>query len=455
MPPSLLQTPLDKRAARIRLLDFTSAPMRAFHMSWLAFFLCFFGWFGVAPLMAIIRDELHLSKAQVGNTIIASVAVTIFARLGVGWLCDRIGPRLAYTGLLLLGSVPVMLIGLAHDYQTFLLFRLAIGAIGASFVITQYHSTVMFAPNVVGTANAMTAGWGNLGGGATQMLMPLLFSACIGIGFSQFRSWRLAMVVPGVAMLIAGILYYKLTQDTPGGDLSQPSRQLSPRATANATRAFGRAITDYRVWVLFVLYGASFGMELTIDNVAALYFHDYFRLTLRSAGIVAGSFGLMNLFARALGGFASDRMAQRFGFSGRTALLSCTLLFEGLGLAVFSRMHLLPAAIAAMLTAGLFLKMSNGAIYAVVPFIRKDGLGAVAGIVGAGGNAAAVMAGFLFKMERVSWPDAMFILGIVVAAISVLALTVKPSEQPAQNSSLLHTSAVNMESDVLCRVASS
>jgi len=300
----------------------------------------------------------------------------------------------------------------------------------------------------------MTAGWGNLGGGATQMLMPLLFSACIGLGFTQFWSWRLAMVVPGVAMLIAGILYYKLTQDAPG-DLSQPVRQLSPRATANATRAFGRAITDYRVWVLFVLYGASFGMELTIDNVAALYFHDYFRLTLRSAGIVAGSFGLMNLFARALGGFASDRMAMRFGFHGRTTLLGCTLLLEGLGLAVFSRMHLLPAAIAAMLTAGLFLKMSNGAIYAVVPFIRKDGLGAVAGIVGAGGNAAAVMAGFLFKMERVSWPDAMFILGIVVAAISVLALTVKPSEQPAQNSSQLNTSAVNMESDVLCRVASS
>lgn len=147
-------------------------------------------------------------------------------------------------------------------------------------------------------------------------------------------------------------------------------------------------------------------MELTIDNVAALYYHDHFRLTLRGAGIVAGSFGLMNLFARALGGFASDKMPGRFGFNGRITLLSCTVLLEGLALVVFSRMHVLPAAIAAMLTAGLFFKMSNGAIYAVVPFIKQDGLGAVAGIIGAGGNTAAVMAGFLFKREGVSWPDA-------------------------------------------------
>ena len=59
--------------------------------------------------------------------------MTILARLLVGWLCDRIGPRLTYSGLLLTGSLPVMGIGLAHDFTTFLMFRVAIGVIGASF----------------------------------------------------------------------------------------------------------------------------------------------------------------------------------------------------------------------------------------------------------------------------------------------------------------------------------
>ena len=120
------------KASKINLLDFKSAPMRAFHVTWITFFLCFFGWFGIAPLMPIVRKDLGLTQAQIGNIIIASVSITIFARLIIGWLCDKIGPRRAYTGLLILGSLPVMAIGLAHNYETFFLFRLAIGAIGAS-----------------------------------------------------------------------------------------------------------------------------------------------------------------------------------------------------------------------------------------------------------------------------------------------------------------------------------
>jgi NNP family nitrate/nitrite transporter-like MFS transporter len=202
------------KATSIRLLDFKSVPMRAFHMSWFAFFLCFFGWFGIAPLMPVIRSELHLTKEQIGNSAIAAVAVTIFVRILMGWLCDRVGPRRAYAGLLIIGSLPVMAVGLAHDYRTFLFFRLAIGAIGASFVITQFHTSVMFAPEIAGTANATVAGWGNLGGGVTQFAMPLLFTLLM--------SWRLAMLTSGAALLLTGVAYYLLTQDTPDGAWRTP-----------------------------------------------------------------------------------------------------------------------------------------------------------------------------------------------------------------------------------------
>src|SRR3989338_2264462 len=159
------------KANKIDLLDFKSIPMRTFHMTWFAFFLSFFGWFAIAPLMPLVRNDLGLTKMQIGNTMIASVAITIIVRLLIGWLCDRFGPRRTYAALLMVGSLPIMGIGLAHDYQSFLLFRLAIGAIGASFVLTQYHTSVMFAPNCVGTANATAAGWGNMGGGITQMVI--------------------------------------------------------------------------------------------------------------------------------------------------------------------------------------------------------------------------------------------------------------------------------------------
>ena len=422
-----LVIPLNK-ATRLRLRDFSSAPMRAFHMTWMSFFLCFFGWFGLAPLMPVVRDELHLTKAQVGNSAIAAVAITILARLLIGWLCDRIGPRKTYTALLLAGSVPVMAVGFAYDYTSFLFFRLAIGAIGASFVITQYHTSVMFAPNVVGTANATAAGWGNLGGGVTQMVMPLLFGAFVSMGAGAWWGWRMAMFVSGATLFLAGIAYYLLTQDTADGNFDELRARGVLGSRANSTAGFWEACRDRRVWALAMLYACCFGVELTIDNYAALYFADYFDLGLTAAGLVAGTFGMMNLFARALGGMVSDRFGLKWGLRGRTLLLGATILCEGLGLMLFSRMTWLPAAVASMMLAGLFVKMSNGATYSLVPFVNTRALGAVAGLVGAGGNVGAVLAGFLFRAQGVTWPQAILVLGAIVTVSSGLAFVMHFSE---------------------------
>jgi NNP family nitrate/nitrite transporter-like MFS transporter len=416
------------KATKISLFSLSTVPMRTFHMTWFAFFLCFFGWFGIAPLMAVVRDDLSLTKEQIGNTIIASVAITVIARLLIGWLCDRIGPRKAYTWLLIVGSLPVMGIGLARDYETFLLFRLAIGAIGASFVITQYHTSVMFSPNVVGTANATTAGWGNLGGGVTQMVMPLLFAGVLSLGVSEAFGWRIAMIIPGVALLLSGIAYWFVTQDSPEGNYAELRERGEMASAKQANGAFWEACKDHRVWALFVIYGACFGIELTINNIAALYFHDYFGLGLAAAGLVASLFGLMNIFARTLGGVLGDRCGLRYGLKGRVACLGAVLLCEGLALMLFSQQALLPAAIAALIIFSLFVQMSEGATYSVVPFINPKALGAVAGIVGAGGNAGAVGAGFLFKTPAFTWPQALLILGAIVTACSVLTMLVRFSE---------------------------
>lgn len=409
---------IQNKATKIDLFNFSTPQMRAFHMSWFSFFLCFFAWFGIAPLMAVVRDELGLTKTQIGNTIIASVAITILARLFIGWLCDRIGPRLTYTGLLIVGSIPVMGIGFAHSYETFLLFRLAIGAIGGAFVITQYHTSVMFAPNCVGTANATSAGWGNLGGGVTQMIMPLIFAGFVAMGYSDFWSWRLSMVVAGGVCMILGVLYFFLTTDLPDGNFKDLRERGELRSAAKVKGTFAMACKDKRVWALFFIYAACFGVELTINNIAALYFKDYFGLGLKTAGLVAGLFGLMNIFARTTGGIIGDKFAASGGLKGRVKWLFIALLIESVALMIFSQMSVLPVAIGTMIVFSLFVQMSEGATYSVVPFINKKALGSVSGIVGAGGNMGAVAAGFLFRSEDLTWPTALLILGGVVFIIS-------------------------------------
>lgn len=415
----------ENKASRINWFSFVRPHMRAFHVTWFAFFVAFFGWFGIAPLMALVRDDLGLTRTQIGNTIIASVAITVLARLVIGWLCDRIGPRLAYTGLLVIGSIPVMAIGLAQNYETFLLFRLAIGVIGASFVITQYHTSMMFGPNVVGTANATTAGWGNLGGGVTQMVMPLVLAGVLMLGVGETLGWRIAMIVPGVALLLVGFAYYFLTQDSPEGNYRQLRAEGRMAHSSSVNGSFLAAARDHRVWSLFIIYGACFGIELTINNVAALYFHDRFALSIGAAGLIAGLFGLMNIFARTLGGVFGDMFGIRFGLRGRVLFMGAVLGLEGLALVLFSQMGSLVLAVGAMIIFSLFVQMSEGATFSVVPFINRKALGSVAGIVGAGGNAGAVAAGFLFRIEGLSTEQALMYLGMGVALVAPMALLVR------------------------------
>ncbi|MFC4526304.1 MFS transporter [Dyella halodurans] len=431
------------KATRIELFQWRTPHMRAFHLSWLAFFVCFFAWFAVAPMMPMVRQAFGLSADQVANITIAAVAVTVFGRLLVGPLCDRLGPRLTYTGLLLLGSIPVFGMALVQGYASFLVMRLAIGMVGAGFVITQYHTSVMFAPNVVGAANATTAGWGNAGGGAAQAVMPMVLAGLLALGVGRALSWRAAMLLPGVLMVIVGLLYWRFTQDCPEGNYRQLRAQgvTVGSGKQGGWAAFRQAAGNYRVWMLFVTYAGCFGIELFVHGVAAAYYVDRFGLNLRSAGLAVGAFGLLALFARSLGGLASDRLARRHGLSARAHLLCVLMLCEGTGLLWFAHATGVGMAVATMLVFGLFTHLACGATYALVPFIDRKVLGGVTGIVGAGGNVGAVAAGFLLKHTG-SVQVTFALLGGFVMVGSLCALAVRFSNEHVANEERLYQQAL-------------
>ncbi|MBE9460785.1 MFS transporter [Dyadobacter subterraneus] len=413
----------NKPLQKLNIFSAKGVQMRTFHLTWMAFFLCFFGWFGLAPLMTVIKTDLGLTKGQIGNIIIASVAATVISRIAVGKLCDSWGPRKTYTALLGICSIPVMTVGLVHSYEGFLLFRLAIGVIGASFVVTQYHTSVMFDKKIVGTANAVAGGWGNLGGGVTNMVMPLIFAGFIGAGYLPESAWRLAMIVPGVALLIFAFVYYFFTKDTPAGNFDELS-EFSQNSAVKVKGTMTMAMKDPRTWALFLAYGACFGIEITFDNIAALYFFENFNTTLAVAGILAGTFGFMNLFARALGGIVADKVGLKYGMLGKGRLLALLLAMEGIGIALFAQSSTLAIAVASMLCFAMFLKMANGVTYAIVPFVNQKAIGSVSGIVGAGGNVGAVLAGFLFKSSSISYSQAFVYIGVAIACVAAVVALV-------------------------------
>ncbi len=431
------------KATRIDLFSFSTPQMRAFHLTWVAFFVCFFAWFATAPLMPVIKGDLHLTSDELYSIGIAGVFATVLARFIIGPLCDKYGPRVTYTALLFFGAFPVIGIAFAWDYTSFLVFRLLIGIIGASFVITQFHTSVMFAPNVVGTANATVGGWGNAGGGVTQSLMPVVLALIGAWGFSKGMSWRYAQVVPAALMLITAVLYWKYTQDTPEGNFADMRRmglstQVGKKGGLDVMKEAGK---NHRVWLLAACYGASFGVELFVHSIAATYYFNRYDLSLQDAGLAVGAFGLLALFARAVGGLISDRIARTHGLDGRTRLLFWLMLGEGVFLIAFSQSGTVGMAVSMMLVFGLFTHMACGSLYALVPFIDRKVLGGVCGIIGAGGNIGGVAAGLLLRFT--GKPAMCFmVLGIAAIICACGAAAIRFSVKHKQDEQALYDAAV-------------
>ncbi len=388
------------KATKINLLDFKSIPIRTFWITSISFFMCFFAWFGIVPFMPDVVKDLGLTPDQKWNSIILAVSGTVFARLLIGKLCDKYGPRLCYTWLLMLGAIPVVLCGLVQTPMQFLICRLFIGFIGASFVITQVHTSLMFAPNIVGTANATSAGWGNLGGGANRLGMPLIAALVISFGVAEGEAWRYSMIVAGAICFCMGLVYYFFTQDTPEGNFKE-IKKISTTTENKKTEQvpFVTVLKDYRVWILFFVYAACFGIELTVYGTMDDYLQNTFQLERVTAGNIVLSFALMNIFARTLGGFFGDKFGKLKGLRGRVLFLTFMLVTQGIVLTIFSSATSIVFGIVFLIMFSLSVQMAEGATFSVVPFINKKAIGAISGIVGAGGNVGAFLAALLLKYK--------------------------------------------------------
>lgn len=419
-PARQFHLPVDEknRATKLVIYQFSRPHMRSFHFAWLSFFLAFFGWFALAPLLPTIKEQNKwLNDDSALDSNIIGVAGTVMMRFIAGPICDRFGPRITQTTLLTVFSIPVFLVGTARSFATFALARFFIGFIGAAFVVTQAWTTIMFAPIIVGTANATSAGWGNLGGGVTNAIMPLLFKG-IDAGLNNpDRSWRVVQVIPGIALVLCGVSLFFLSDDCPEGNYKDLIK-AGTRTKTNPWLAFFRASKNYRSWVLFVLYAMCFGVELIMNGNLASYFKQEFALSQSVAGILAGLFGLMNLFARSIGGIVSDVAAKKYGMRGRLWAFFVILFCESLALIGFSRIGKIGIAIPVLIVFSSFVQMAEGATFGIVPFVDPEATGAVSGIVGAGGNVGAVTLSFLLKIS--SKPDGFLYLGFVVMGASFL-----------------------------------
>ncbi|KAI4373809.1 hypothetical protein MLD38_011885 [Melastoma candidum] len=425
-PPVKFALPVDSdhKATVFRLFSFDKPHMRAFHLSWISFFSCFVSTFAAPPLIPIIRDNLNLTSTDVGNAGIASVSGAVFARLAMGTACDLFGPRLASSSLILLTAPAVLFFSAASSAASFLTLRFLIGFSLATFVSTQFWMSSMFSPSVVGTANGVAGGWGNLGGGFTQLIMPLIYAVIRDAGAVSFTAWRIAFFIPALFQIMTAYMVFFFAQDMPDGDFkSLKKRGEKPKDSLPSV--LRGAMTNYRAWILALTYGYCFGVELTVDNVIAQYFYDRFNVNLHTAGLIAASFGMANLFSRPGGGILSDVVSRKFGMRGRLWTLWSVQTIGGVLCVLLGKVGSLSASITVMIAFSIFCQAACGLTFGVVPFVSRRSLGVVSGMTGGGGNVGAVVTQLLFfHGSKYSSETGITLMGIMIICCTLPILLI-------------------------------
>ncbi|MFC3122561.1 NarK family nitrate/nitrite MFS transporter [Agaribacter flavus] len=461
-------------SGKLNLLSFTGK-MKILHMSWIAFFITFFVWFNHAPLLASIAASLGLTPAEVKTLLILNVALTIPARIVIGMLTDKFGPRVTYAALLFIASIPCFMFALSSDFATAAISRFLLGFIGAGFVIGIRMVSEWFPSNELGTAEGIYGGWGNFGSAAGAMLLPT-----IALVFGGEDGWRYAVGITGAMSLVFSFIWYKNVSDTPKsstyfkpkkiggmevtskGDfvfmlvmkipmyaaLSLLTWKLSPAGVAilsdfaavaiyaglgvifvydcysayNVNREiFIKPVPELeryqfkQVAVLNVLYFATFGSELAVVSMLPLFFSETFELDMVYAGLLASAYAFMNLMSRPAGGFISDKFGRKK-----------TLLILTAGLAVgYTLMSLIDnawplyLAVAAAMLCSFFVQSGEGAVFAVVPLIKRRLTGQIAGMTGAYGNVGAVF--YLTVLSMVDY-STFFLVIAATAALGFVTL---------------------------------
>jgi MFS transporter, NNP family, nitrate/nitrite transporter len=467
------------------LLDFSNPSIRTLHLTWFAFFLTFVVWFNMAGVLSKMIEQFDwLSKSNVKALLVTNVALTIPARIIVGGLIDKYGPRKIFAGLMVIMVIPGLTFAFGDDFTQLVLSRLALGAIGAGFVIGIKMTANWFTPKYIGRAEGFYAGWGNFGSAAAAAMVPFVAVNLLG------GDWRWSLAITSIVTAIYGIIYFFVVNDNPEGfepkvkkkdggampvssyfDLGQYLVWELPLYGALGLVVFilhkqmihgENMISWAQVWYTWIILGAvyiadavrilranlprlkagvpeeekfpfgsigalnstyfaNFGAELAIVSMLPMFFYEVFSnllyedgtqiMTLTMAGAVAGSFAFMNLVARPLGGLLSDKMGSR----KKTMLLYMTGITIGFFLMAiiarygvgsdgevilvpqFNTITWLIVSIVITMFASFFVQGAEGATFAMIPSIKKEMTGRIAGMAGAFGNVGAVTYLFLYN----------------------------------------------------------
>ena len=468
-------------ADKLNLLNFSAPRIRLLHLSWVAFFITFVVWFSHAPLMGHLREVFDLTTEQVKALLILNVALTIPARVVIGSLVDRFGPRIVFGTLLMLGALPCWAFAMANTFEQLAVTRLLLGFVGAGFVVGIRLIGEWFPAREVGLAEGVYGGWGNFGSAAAAITLPT-----VALMFGGENGWRWAIASTGVLAFLYGMFFLWRARNTPvGASYFKPKKSSALEVSTKRDLYFYLAMSiplyaallvivwrlgpsnlslfgstaQYvliglilslaflqmgqawrvnrehlkegveehdrynfkQVAILDLSYLVTFGSELAVVSMLPLFFADTFGLEPVTAGLLASGYAFMNLAARPGGGWLSDKFGRK---KSLIILLAGLMVGYGLMSQISGTWPLLLAVVATM-CCSFFVQAGEGAVFATVPLIKRRLTGQIAGMVGAYGTTGAVI--FLTVLTFV---DASTFFLVIAASAAVALAAVQFLDEP-------------------------
>ncbi len=469
-------------SSKLNIFALDQANIRILHYTWFAFFMTFVVWLGLGPMMPFIKEALGLTDQQAKVLLILNVAMTIPARIVVGMLVDKFGPRIMYAGVLILGGVISIAFSWAQSYEQLALMRFLSGFIGAGFVVGIRMIGEWFPAKQTGLAQGIYGGWGNFGSSAAAVTLPVL-AANIG----DANGWRISLTVASLLAIAYGVFYYTRVSNTPkGSTYFKPKKMGAMEITSGTDLAIyilmnvplflalalltwklaptqlglisGTAamviylvltaiylLQVWKIWnvnghvlkkpvpemqrykfkqvaVLDWAYFVTFGTELAVVSMLAMLYVSWFDIPKVTAALLAGIYPFLNLMARPGGGWVSDRIGRRRTLIIVFAGIAASFLLLGL----MSKEWPVWMVVGLTIVGGIFSKMGSGAVYAMVPLVQRRMTGQIAGMVGAFGN----VGGVVFLTVNSLVPYNQFFLVIGISAALVFALIMLYLEEP-------------------------
>jgi len=429
------------------LFRYKKPEIKALHLTWIAFYICFFVWFNMAPLAtSMLKSVGWLTSDDLRLFAIANVALTIPARILVGMALDKWGPRRVFSVLMVTMAIPAIAFAFGETRTQLLVSRLVLSSIGASFVVGIHMTAMWFRPRDIGFAEGFYAGWGNFGSAAAAMTLPMI---ALNI-FGGDDGWRYAIASTAIIMALYGVFYWFAITDGPAGTVHHKPRKVSALEVSTwadmiklilwtipmvgvlsllVWRVENMGYIDAQVaWIchgviaLIVMYQiiqifkvnlpilrkgvpeddkydfnsvaalnttyfANFGAELAVVSMLPMFFEMTWGLTATAAGMIAASFAFVNLVARPIGGLVSDR------FGNRRFVMLAYMIGITIGFALMGLMNsALPLYIAVAITilSSVFVQGAEGATFGILPSIKRRLTGQISGMAGAYGNVGAV-----------------------------------------------------------------